>query len=348
MRGISEFVKMEKPFELNVDPNEEQEDTLTIFINHKVSGYDGELIAVVGVGLKLGTVAKIVGRYKENFGRHIYFINDGGEILVRSDGASITENNISSAMGISAIAPAVLDADKGFFEYEREGERMLVSSRHIPELGWRVIVEQQESEALASIRESLIINTLVGLVVIIITIFIVSYTVNRFHKRLEAMASLDKLTGVGNRSMFDLSLEQALQRYRRDQLTFSVILMDIDYFKRINDTLGHLEGDRVIQGVVRAMRDTMRESDVLCRWGGDELIVLAHNCSLDNASQLAEKTRESIETANLAVHLDEGLTTVSGGVTEVRVGDRADDLIRRADEALYQAKKEGRNCIRFV
>ncbi|OMH26597.1 sensor domain-containing diguanylate cyclase [Motiliproteus sp. MSK22-1] len=339
---------MPEPFELNVDFNAEQGDTLTIFINHKVEGYDGKLIAVVGVGLKFGTVANIVGRYKENYGRHIYFVNDDGDILVRSEGAPVAEDNIRSAAGISAVAPAILEVDQGFFEYERDGESMLVSSRHIPELGWRVIVEQQESEALASIRESLIINTLVGLVVIAMTILIVSYTVNRFHSRLETMASRDKLTGVGNRSMFDLTLEQALQRYRRDELTFSVILMDIDHFKRINDTLGHLEGDRVIQNVVQVIREAMRESDVLCRWGGDELIVLAHNCSLENAVQLAEKTRKSIETASFAVYLDGEPATLSGGVTEVRAGDNADDLIRRADEALYQAKQEGRNCIRPV
>lgn len=338
---------MATPYELNVDLNEEQGDALTIFINHKVFDYDGQFLAATGVGLEFLTVSKVVERYKREFGRHVYFIENSGHIAVRSDGAMVKEENVHTAQGIKDIAQSLLATEHGFFEYERDGETMLLSSRHIPELGWHVVVEQRESEALKAIREGLITNSLVGLGVIGLTLLIITYTVNLFHARLETMATTDKLTGIGNRSVFDLALAQAIKRQQRDGQPFSVILLDIDHFKRINDTLGHLEGDRVIRETARLVQDTIRESDILCRWGGEELIVLAHECDGDSASGMAEKIRSAIEAASLADMPDNSAITTSAGVTEVRDGDDADTVIGRADGALYRAKQEGRNTVRL-
>ncbi|GAB6053812.1 sensor domain-containing diguanylate cyclase [Magnetospira thiophila] len=337
---------MTQPYELNVDINAQQNDAVTIFINHQVHGPDGQFLAATGVGLELNSVARVVERYREHFGRHIYFIDDTGHIALRSAEAVITEDNIHDAEGIAAIAEDILTTDHGFYEYQRNGETMLLNTRHIPELGWRVVVEQQESEALKTLRRGLWTNTLVGLSVIVLTILIVTYTVNLFHSRLVVMATTDELTGIGNRQVFEQSLKSALSRHQRDNVPFSVLLFDVDHFKRVNDTLGHLEGDRVLQGIARVMRETVREADVLCRWGGEEMIVLAHNCTLETAAILAEKIRQAMERATLT-QLPDGLPiTVSAGVAEAHGSDNMDSVIDRADAALYRAKQDGRNCIR--
>lgn len=337
---------MKEPYEINLDLNAQQENALTIFINHRVDGYDGRFLAAIGVGLEFKTVAKVVDRYKALFGRNIYFVDNQGKISVRSDGALVTEDNIRTAPGISEIAQPLLATDHGFFEYLRDGETMLVNSRYIPELKWRVVVEQRESEALRAIRQGLITTTLVGLGVIALTILVVTYAVNLFHARLEAMATTDALTGIGNRSAVDLSLHHALKRFARDGNPFSVILLDIDNFKRVNDTLGHLEGDRVIRAIAQLVRDTVRESDILCRWGGEELIVLANDCALDSAAMMAEKIRAAIEAARFTNLPDGSAVTASAGVTAMLAADDADTIIGRADGALFRAKQEGRNCVR--
>ncbi len=337
---------MKMPYEINVDFNAEQGNALTIFINHQIDDRNGKFLGITGVGLEFNTVANVVDRYEENFGRHVYFIDATGEILVRSGGTTITEGNIYSATGLSKIADAILTDEQGFFELERDGETILLNTRYIPELGWWVAVEQNEADALSAIRQGLITNTLIGLAVIAVTILIVTYTVNLFYARLEVMATTDELTGIASRQVFDLSLQQALKFRQRDGMPFSVILLDIDHFKRINDTLGHLEGDRVLQEIARVMGKIMRDSDILCRWGGEEFIVLARDCALDNAITIAEKAREVIETVALLTLPDGSRITVSAGVTEVRDNDDVDAVIRRADTALYQAKREGRNCVR--
>ena len=181
-------------YELNVDHNEAQGNATTIFINHKIFDYDHKFLAAIGVGLKLDTVADIVGRYEESFGRNVYFIDEAGKILVRSQGASITEENIVSGKGISKIAVELMAAKSGFYEYERNGEVMLLNTRYIPELGWHVIVEQQEAQALSAIRKGLVTNSVIGIAVILLTLLVVFYALNAFHSRLETMLLESKMS----------------------------------------------------------------------------------------------------------------------------------------------------------
>ena len=224
---------------------------------------------------------------------------------------------------------------------------MLLSIRDIPELNWRVLVEQRGTNALAAIRSSLITNSLVGLAVTALTLAIIVYTVNLFYARLETMATTDKLTGIFNRSMFDISVIDALKYQIRDRKRFSIIMLDIDHFKRVNDTHGHLEGDRAFRSIAHLMRKAVRDTDILCRWRGEELVGLARNCSLESAATMAEKIRVSVEAASLVSLPDGSSITVSAGVTQSRDEDEVDSLIGRADSALYNANQDGRNCVRL-
>ncbi|MEQ8666659.1 MAG: sensor histidine kinase [Rhodospirillales bacterium] len=200
--GISQIVSEDDPkdawyfrvrsmadeHEINVDLNEEQQNALTIFINQKVFDYDGNYIAATGVGIAFEALATVVDRYKENFSRHVYFVDSDGKVMVRSEGASIVEDNIRQDAGATSIADDLLSTSDGSFEYDRNGETMLVSARHIPELDWWIIIEQEEAAALVGVRQSLITNFFVGLVAISLTLVIVLYAVNLFYARLEEKA----------------------------------------------------------------------------------------------------------------------------------------------------------------
>lgn len=339
---------IDQNYELNVDFNAEQDDALTIFINYRVLDQNGEFLAITGVGLDVQSVARIVDRYKDYFGRHVYFVDENGSILVRSDGATLTEENITSAIGISAIAEELMATDHGEFEYERDGEVLLLSTRVIPELKLRVLVEQSESDALEGILQSTLTNLAVGLGVILVTLFVVGIAVNRFHSRLEWMATRDTLTGLVNRSVFDASLERETKLLQRDRAPFSLILFDIDHFKRINDSLGHLNGDRVLQVVARISGDQVRDSDLLCRWGGEEFVILVSDCDIQSAMTKAETIRKAIEDSEDIKRAAKATVTVSLGVTEARRNDSPDQILARADQALYSAKENGRNQSRHA
>lgn len=156
-------------------------------------------------------------------------------------------------------------------------------------------------------------------------------------------AYTDQLTGISNRHKFEEIFTYQLRQIKRSKKTFCLVLLDIDNFKAVNDTYGHLEGDKVLVMIADTIKGMRRESDFFARWGGEEFILLLNHTNLDDSMRVIEKFRKSIE----SIHIDQvGTITASFGVTEYRENDLLDEMIKRADDALYQAKDDGKNCIR--
>ena len=253
--------------------------------------------------------------------------------------------NIRDIPGLNAITDEVLAADRGSYTYATSDDTVLLTTRFIPELKWFLFIELPESQALAEMRAGFLRNLTIAPLAIFITIVLIGYTINIFQRRLEEMAVTDKLTGLGNRQAFDMALDQAIKRYRRDRVPFALLILDIDHFKRINDTLGHLAGDAAIKRVGQVARAAVRESDIVCRWGGEEFAVLANNCTTQQGVELCEKIRAAIKSEPQLTGRPDDPLTASAGITDARKNDTANDLLARADKALYRAKDLGRNRI---
>lgn len=161
-------------------------------------------------------------------------------------------------------------------------------------------------------------------------------------KELEFLSSHDKLTDVYNRSKFDELLAYELERYSRYNKTFSLAMMDLDFFKNVNDTYGHQVGDRVLVEIVKIIKNEIRESDVLARWGGEEFTLLLPYTNKDEAKIVVEKIRVAIEKYLFELV---GTMTISCGLSEIVKNDTAFSIIQRIDSALYEAKENGRNTI---
>lgn len=161
--------------------------------------------------------------------------------------------------------------------------------------------------------------------------------------RLEEMAQTDDLTGLLNRRAFDDILRREMQRSARTGLLLGVILIDLDYFKRVNDSLGHFAGDDVLRRVSNALREGTRPADVLARYGGEEFVVLLRNSGLEETELVAERIRQLI--AELS-GLPGGMSlTASIGVAVNQPNETPAELLLRSDEALYRSKREGRNLV---
>ncbi|ADR35375.1 diguanylate cyclase with PAS/PAC sensor (plasmid) [Sulfuricurvum kujiense DSM 16994] len=159
-------------------------------------------------------------------------------------------------------------------------------------------------------------------------------------KKLEYVAQTDALTGLYNRLRFDDIVQREIAFGKRQDTPLSVIYMDIDFFKKINDTCGHDVGDIILKEIAFIIRDILRASDYPFRWGGEEFIILCPSTTLQEIKVLAERLRERIAENNFSVYTK---VTVSIGLTQYHNDESVDEMIKRADLALYQAKENGRN-----
>ncbi len=160
------------------------------------------------------------------------------------------------------------------------------------------------------------------------------------NKELEELASVDSLTGVYNRNKLREIALYEFRKYKRDKAPISLIMIDIDYFKKINDTYGHNVGDYALKSISSIVMENIRESDVFARWGGEEFVILTPKTNIENAEILAEKLRKKI--ANFEFD-GIGTITCSFGVAEIQEGFELENLLENADKALYVAKRSGRN-----
>lgn len=338
--------QLKDAYEINVDPDLANNDKLTIFINYRLLGPQGDFIGVTGVGLTVDSVSRLLHDYRARFGRSVYFLDSGGQIVLADvKGAG---GNIGSMEGILAIADQVLKSTgSARFQYQKQGNTHLLNVRYVADLKWFLCVEKIEEEALDGIRRALALNLATFLIVTSSVLLLVGFTVNRYQKRLEAMATTDTLTGLTNRRSFDLHLAQGLEEARRKKRPLSAIMIDIDHFKRLNDEFGHLAGDKVLREMAALIRENLRQSDVACRWGGEELFILLKDVDETAAARVAEKIRTAVETADFNYREAKLLVTISLGVAEYKgAADDEDSLVARADAAMYGAKNTGRNRVR--
>lgn len=161
-------------------------------------------------------------------------------------------------------------------------------------------------------------------------------------KELTRLANTDRLTGLYNRTVVEERLKQGVEIADRYRTEISLVIMDIDHFKAVNDTHGHVTGDMVLQRVAAVVNENLRGADILARWGGEEFVILAPETGLDAAATLAGRIREALHGHEFE---QVGTVTASFGVAAYHAGEGQQSFIERADEALYRAKEEGRDRV---
>lgn len=159
------------------------------------------------------------------------------------------------------------------------------------------------------------------------------------------MAYVDKLTDSYNRNAFQLIFSQLLKEEKRLKRRISLLFLDLDHFKSVNDKYGHNCGDFVLKSFSELVLNIIRETDILCRWGGEEFVVLLVDCSLEKAIDVSEKIRVALFNLEIPFWKDIIRITVSIGVAERRENENLSQLINRADRMMYRAKEQGRNQV---
>ena len=185
------------------------------------------------------------------------------------------------------------------------------------------------------------------LILVSVTIFCFYLTIFAVRRWIESahrlrQSNTDSLTGLFNRRKGREILEREIARAARYNRPLSIIMLDLDHFKEINDRHGHLAGDRVLRSVAQTVQEQMRNLDILIRWGGEEFIVVSVETDRAEAQQVAERLRTAIEASP---HQNNVHPTGSFGITQMQDDDTLDSFLRRVDDKLYEAKSSGRNKV---
>ncbi len=167
-------------------------------------------------------------------------------------------------------------------------------------------------------------------------------------ERVHKETQIDPLTEVGNRKYFDKEIARASSEAQAQNNVLSLLMVDIDYFKKFNDTYGHLVGDQVLRLVARTLVENLKGRDIIARYGGEEFVILLPQTRLQDAERVANQLRASLATKQVRKRGSQeilGVITISLGAAEYVLGEETDSLIARADAAMYQAKQTGRNKV---
>jgi len=234
-------------------------------------------------------------------------------------------------------------------------ERHIATRRPVPGSDWSVVTLKKETVQIVNRFLGIAITFLLSIV--IVTYFVAAQRQYGAESRLAARhreaegrartmarrADTDALTGILNRAGFNEAFSREFSRARRYRQPLSLVLLDLDHFKNVNDGYGHPAGDKVLEGTAKLLESRVRESDLVARWGGEEFAVLAPMTDAEGAVRLAEKIRGLMEVTQFG---PVGAVTASFGVAEMRPVDTIEAMLHRVDEALYGAKDSGRNQVK--
>jgi diguanylate cyclase (GGDEF)-like protein len=341
----SRFRETKEPYSVCVAPDGANRDRMTIFIGHRMVDYQGGLLGLIGVGMTVDSVQEVLNDYQLRYQRDILLVDEHGKIVICSNMEGSCGESIYTTEGLAEQADVILTSGQGSYHYERDGRIHLLNVRHIPELKWFLFVEKVEDEAFVDIQNAMYVNIGICALISALVLFLVNLTINRYQLRLEQMATTDTLTGLLNRHLLDAVAQQAISGAKRSEKPVAAIIWDIDYFKTINDNLGHTVGDQVIRDITRIIRNNLRASDAVFRWGGEEFLAILRDCGLPDARAVAEKIRVYVQRLSFPMDNPSVKVTLSSGISITAGEDTPDALFSRADAALYRAKGLGRNRV---
>lgn len=339
---------MREPYEINVDNDTVDRSRLSIFINYRVFGYNNEYIGATGVGLAVSSVTTLIDAYQQRYGRTIYFVDRLGNVTLTS-GNSVSEARLQDRPGLGAQATQVLSTPSTSLTYESSaGETIFLNSRLVPEFDWYLVVEQQGDDTGARIQSTLWLNVGLALGIMALVLFAAHFTLRSYQGQLEQMATTDRLTGAANRHVFETLFDHAAKVSQRTSRPFSVVNVDIDFFKKVNDTYGHPGGDVTLKAVADIIKAHVRNVDIVCRWGGEEFMLLLEDCPDTEAVERAHRIRMAVKNHEISFGRDRIKVTLSCGVAQYQPGESLESITGRADAALYEAKNDGRDQVRLA
>ncbi|MGA1931448.1 sensor domain-containing diguanylate cyclase [Arcobacter sp. YIC-464] len=338
------FKKTQTDQEINLDYNQDLDNSLIMFINHKMFDEEYQLIGITGIGLKISYVDEMLKHFRQNYNFTVYFVDEDGKVVL-SERKVNNIKNLNDIKELSNLKEQIISKKTKVIEYSKDSMNYLLKTKYVPELDLYLIVEAKIDDFMKTEYNTFYINLLISLFVTVIITFVIIYSIKGFNRRLEHFANNDSLTNLLNRRSFNSNLKTFDKLSKRTGNPISLLFLDIDDFKLINDNLGHKIGDDVLKRVSSILRENLRETDIKSRWGGEEFIIGLINTEQKEAFEIAQKIKEKLQNDLTLINLANRPITASFGVTQIQKEEKLDLAIVRVDNAMYEAKKSGKNKV---
>lgn len=324
-------------------------------VSMPASNHEGRIAVLFGA-IELERMEKLQAPLLNDSGSSIAILRSDGFVLSR---VPILPDMIGTSLASTPSWTEYISREKkGVFFTDREplaAKAHLVAFSHMPDYPVIIVAIATFDDVLRTWQEEVIF--LVTLALLLSTGFslmavklaqavrvgeLARAEAERTNQELSVLSVTDKLTQVYNRGKLDSVLQHEISRAKRYNQDLSVILLDIDHFKRVNDLFGHGVGDSVLVGMATILQDSIRETDTIGRWGGEEFLIILPQTGHKQAFEVAEKIRQAISSKQFTVA---GHLTASFGVTRFIPEESEEDVLARADTALYEAKNTGRDRV---
>ncbi|ROV60314.1 GGDEF domain-containing protein [Vibrio ponticus] len=338
-KWIQEFVNKPIEYRYNFyDPDEVEYDALySFFHDHKIKDNNGEVIGIFGIGIDYEAFYERIKGLDDNI--FVSFVTLGGEVRLPKNVKGESIFNLFPTMTSERFQSSSHE-DQIFWQYD-DSQTFLVYFHYLQDINRVLLLKLDVSEYYNESKIQHFYSFLLGLAVTVLVVF-ANLALSIFqNKQLKHSAFYDSLTQCRNRNYLENQIKKSSYWQFIKQNGYSMIAFDIDYFKNINDSYGHAEGDRVLKQVAEIVKSSLRETDEFLRLGGDEFLILL-NLNAKQTLSIANRINQHV--------VKETMVSLSIGITEVIDQDSFESAMERADSALYQAKNNGRNqvAVRWV
>lgn len=327
-------------YDLDVDTDEANHNKLSVFVNCRIEDDDGKLMGVTGVGLELNKVQDLLTMYQNDFQLEAMLFDRNGVVQIHSDSTLIEKINVFDYKELEENKTAILSNKDAVnvYQYQSDNSEGYMITKYIEDLDWYLLVKKDTSVLNKSFQSSLINDIIIFLTVLLLILFIIAKLIKNNEESLRLLAKMDTLTGLKNRSGFDEAMEKILQNSRGEEEGF-LFVIDIDNFKNINDIYGHMSGDKVLCHMVNTVKSCLKERGDIFRWGGDEFTGYV----LSSQDKLEEMLADIFHSIESDMNLKKYKAGISIGITPIKKNETMDNLLKKADQALYKAKESGKN-----
>lgn len=342
------FKELGENYEINLDWNQHISKNMIMFINYKIFDKEYHFLGATGVGLEISYIDEMLHMFKEKYKLNVSFVSKNGELLLSDYAGYEGVKNIYEIKELALYKSSLLSKTNKMIEYKKNGSAYILNTKFIPEINTFILVEANLDEFTQETKNVFYFNLGISLLLTLFIAVILIVLIKGFHKKLEELAGIDPLTLLDNRRNFSQKLQSAMLLSLRNGQTLSLLFIDIDDFKNINDSLGHKVGDLVLQNFAHILKSHIRQSDLCARLGGEEFVIVFIDATIEDAFMIADNLKERVSRDNTMQLLLTQALTLSAGLTQMRADDTIDTLISRADSGMYKAKEMGKNRIHLL